>query len=230
MCRKTCRVWRFHARGPHCPTREEDLAHEVDYVAQDTRPRRDTRGQSLLELALAFPVLLILFLGLIELALAMRAKLVLTNANREAARLASRGTFTDEEVAERALTAFAGQLPAETVGAEANTGIIVTRFHAPPGAGEATYHTPIYVTGTLTYTTETGEERTTPSQIDPDTYKTQLQADNAAYLTANDVVVVETYYHHYQVLRAPLVEWVFPEPIILYVRTVMRIASPQIED
>jgi hypothetical protein len=159
----------------------------------------------------------------------MRAKLVLTNANREAARLASRGTFTDEEVAQRALTAFAGQLPAETEGADANTGIIVTRFHAPPGAGEATYHTPIYVTGTLSYTTGAGEARTTPSQIDPDAYKTQLQADNAAYLTANDVVVVETYYHHYQVLRAPLVEWVFPEPIILYVRTVMRISSPQLE-
>jgi Flp pilus assembly protein TadG len=179
---------------------------------------------------LAFPILLILFLGLIELALTMRAKLVLTNANREAARLASRGTFTDEQVAEWALTAFTGQLPAKTEGAEANTGIIVTRFYTPPGAEEATYDTPIYVTGTMTYTTETGEVKTTPSQIDPESYKDQLQADNAAYLTANDVVVVETYYHHHQVLHAPLVEWVFPEPIILYVRTAMRIASPKLED
>jgi len=197
--------------------------------ARRNRPRQDARGQSPIELALVFPILLILFLGLIELALAMRAKMVLTNANREAARLASRGTFTDEEVAERALIAFADQLPAKTEGAEANTGIIVTRFHAPPGAGEATYHTPIYVTGTLSYTTGAGEAKTTPSQINPEEYKNRIQADNTAYFTANDVVVVETYYHHHQVLHAPLVEWVFPEPIILYVRTVMRISSPQLE-
>ena len=66
--------------------------------------------------------------------------------------------------------------------------------------------------------------------MNPESYKDQLQAENVGYFTANDVVVVETYYHHYQVLHAPLVEWVFPEPIILYVRTVMRIASPKIEE
>lgn len=226
MCKRY--VQRSHARGKHCLARKVGLARGVAPAAEAARPGRHERGQSLIELALAFPILLILFLGLIEVALAMRAKLVLTNANREAARLASRGTFTDEEVAERALIAFAGQLPVETQGAEANTGIIVTRFHTPPGAAEATYHTPIYVTGTLTYTTGGGEVRTTPSQIDPDAYKDQLQEDNAAYLTANDVVVVETYYHHYQVLNAPLIDQL-PQPIILYVRTVMRIALPRTE-
>ena len=62
----------------------------LDNVTKQTQP---ARGQSLLEFALALPVLLILFLGLIEVALALRAQLVLTNANREAARYASRGSL-----------------------------------------------------------------------------------------------------------------------------------------
>jgi hypothetical protein len=180
-------------------------------------------------LALAFPVLLILLLGLIEVALAMRVKLVLTNANREAARLASRGTFTDEEVAQRALIAFSGQLPAETSGPDANTGIIITRFHAPAGGGEATVHQPIYVTGTFTYENRLGEEQATISPFEPDKFKVQLEGENAAYITDNDVVVVETYYHHYQILKAPLIDQL-PQPVILYVRTVMRISSPRLED
>lgn len=191
--------------------------------------KQSGRGQSLLEFALALPVLLILFLGLIELALALRAQLVLTNANREAARYASHGAFTDEEVAERALASFAGQLPVQTSGPEANTGIIVSRFHIPTGAAEPEYDAQ-YVTGTLTYTTDSGQVRTTPSQLDPESYAQELKAENADFFTTNDIVLVETYYQHHQVLRAPLIEWVFPEPIILYMRTAMRISRPRVQE
>jgi Flp pilus assembly protein TadG len=76
----------------------------------DHRKRQPARGQSLIEFVLVLPALLILFLGLIEAALALRAQLVLTNANREAARYASHGAFTDEQVAQRALISFSEQL------------------------------------------------------------------------------------------------------------------------
>lgn len=187
------------------------------------------RGQSLLEFALALPALLILFLGLIELAMAMRAQLVLTNANREAARYASHGAFTDEQVAQRAVVSFAGQLPIALSGADANTGIIISRFHIPTGAANPTYDTP-YVTGTLTYTNRSGNVIQTPSKLEPESYAQQLKAQNAKFLTTNDIVIVETYYHHYQVLHAPLIEWVFPEPIILYMRTAMRISRPRVQE
>jgi hypothetical protein len=190
---------------------------------------RRPRGQSLIEFALALPVLLILFLGLIELAMAMRAQLVLTNANREAARFASHGAFTDEQVVERALFAFAEQLPVELSGPEANTGIIITRFHIPSGGGEPTYEGP-YITGTLTYTNDGGQVIDTPSQIDPASYALQLKEQNEDFITTNDVVLVETYYHHNQILHAPLVEWVFPEPIVLYRRTAMRISRPSMRE
>lgn len=51
------------------------------------RLRRD-RGQSLLEMAIAMPVLLALVVGIFEFGIAWNRKQVLTNAAREAARLA----------------------------------------------------------------------------------------------------------------------------------------------
>jgi hypothetical protein len=186
-------------------------------------------GQGLVEMALALPVLLILFLGLIELAIALRAHLVLVNANREATRFGSRGSFTDEQIAERALVSFADQLPAETLGPKANTQIIITHFHLPEDKAEqATYTT--YTTGTLTAT----------SKIDPDVYKLVLKAKNDqfneelvvphpdAVIDAHDVVVVEIFYYHNQVLHAPLVEWVFPEPMVLYAWTTMRVGTSRV--
>jgi hypothetical protein len=177
-------------------------------------------------MALALPVLLILFLGMVELAVVIRAQLVLTNANREAARYASRGTVADQQVAERALASFAGQLPAKTSGPDANTGIIISRFYVPAGEGEPSYDAPIYVTGTLKYTNFRNEVQETPSKIDPDRYVQDLKTQNAGFFTSNDTVVVETYYQHHQILHAPVVQYIFPDPIVLYVRTAMRISKP----
>jgi hypothetical protein len=184
----------------------------------------------MIEFTLALPVLLIMFLGLIELGLAMHAYLVLVNANREGARLGARGVFTDEQIAEQTLGAFGGQLPVDTVGPDANTGIIITRFHIPEQddpLADAFYYTPIYVTGTMTQT----------SRIDPDTMLEALAYQNDSFnddliaahedavRSVHDLIVVEVYYYHNQVLRAPIVEWVFPEPMVLYSRTMMRIGA-----
>lgn len=182
------------------------------------RKTESARGQSLLEFALALPVLLILFLGLIELAMALRAQLVLTNANREAARYASHGAFTDQQVAERAIAAFADQLPIQLSGPGANTLIIISRVHVPTGEAKPTYDTNF--TGTLTYT----------SKLDLESYAQKLKSQNADFITSNDIVIVETYYQHNQVLHAPLIEWVFPEPIVLYMRTAMRISRHRVEE
>ena len=68
-----------------------------------------SKGQSLVELTLVLPILLLMLLGLMELGMLLRAYLVVVNANREAARFASRGTFTDGQVAQRAMVSVSGQ-------------------------------------------------------------------------------------------------------------------------
>ena len=60
---------------------------------------RRPRGQSVVELAIAFPILLMLFVGLMEVGLILHSYLVLVNANREAARYAARAPqFVDEQL------------------------------------------------------------------------------------------------------------------------------------
>ena len=190
-----------------------------------------TSGQSLVELALTLPILLLLFLGLIELGMALRAYLVLVNANREAARFAGRGLYSDQEIARQALYAFAGQLPARTGDPDPNTEIIVTRFHVKSNRSEpATFDEPVYITGTLGYSTK----------INPGVYVASLKAHNDdfnddlkakqpdAVRTTHDVIFVEIYYLHHQVLHAPIVEWVFPEPMVLYSRTMMRMGTGRV--
>lgn len=49
--------------------------------------RRGTRGQSLVEMAIALPILLALLIGIVEMSRAWNARQVLTNAAREGARL-----------------------------------------------------------------------------------------------------------------------------------------------
>ena len=194
----------------------------------NSREKRPARGQSLLEFALALPVLLILFLGLIEVALVLRSQLVLTNANREAARYASRGIYTDAQVAERALASFAGQLPVDVSSESANTSIIITRFHIPvvpaTGVDEPTRF-PVYITGTFAYTDD-NQVLTTKSKL-PAKHLDTLVQGNANYPTDHDLVYVETYYDHHQLLNAPLISRFIPKSIVLYVRTAMRVSAPK---
>ncbi len=51
----------------------------------------DTRGQSLVEFVLVFPILIILVFGVIDFAMAVRSYVALTNATREGARYGSVG-------------------------------------------------------------------------------------------------------------------------------------------
>jgi hypothetical protein len=61
--------------------------------------KENDRGQSLIEIAIILPILLLLLLGVAEMGMGLRNYLILVNANREAARFAARGRFTDMDTA-----------------------------------------------------------------------------------------------------------------------------------
>ena len=54
------------------------------------------RGQSLIEIAIILPILLLLLLGVAEVGMGLRNYLVVVNANREGARYAAHGRFGDD--------------------------------------------------------------------------------------------------------------------------------------
>ena len=108
---------------------------------------RRTEGQSLVELAIALPLLLLMFAGLVEIGAALRDYLVVVNATREGSRLAARGRWFDtdeevEEIFERIVIAAGCQRcdpenyakflrPEATDGWPANTYIHVTYIRVP---------------------------------------------------------------------------------------------------
>lgn len=94
---------------------------------------RRSEGQSLVETAIVLPVLVIMFLGVLELGNALRSYLVLSNANREGARFAVRGGYMSEyndaeyaRVVSHTLESMAQQLNTE-VGAD--TTVIISHYH-----------------------------------------------------------------------------------------------------
>jgi hypothetical protein len=58
---------------------------------------RRNEGQSLVEVAMTLPLLLLMFVGLIEIGAALRDYLIVVNANREGTRFAARGYWFDSE-------------------------------------------------------------------------------------------------------------------------------------
>ena len=94
------------------------------------RRRRDgERGVELIEFALAFPILLMVVLGIVDFALVYHHNEVLTNAAREGARLASLPGYATVDVQNR-VTAFV-----QTGGLPATPTVTVTPATIPFGAG-----------------------------------------------------------------------------------------------
>ncbi len=101
------------------------------------------KGQSLVEMALATPILLIMFIGVFEVGWALRGYLVLANANRESARFAIKNATLDYSIKDPAtvgyntvfthtMSSLANQLPLEFIN-NPNSTIIMTHFVADTG-------------------------------------------------------------------------------------------------
>lgn len=101
-------------------------------------------GQSLVEMAIAAPLLILMFLGVFEVGWALRGYMVLANANREGARFAVKNTVLDFSVKDpaqvgyhRVLTqttaSISRQLPLEFLGANPNATIIMSHFVVDTG-------------------------------------------------------------------------------------------------
>jgi Flp pilus assembly protein TadG len=160
-------------------------------------------GQSLVELAMTLPLLLLMFVGLVEIGAALRNYLVVVNANREGVRFAARGRWfdTDSEVQDifRRTIAAGGCLSQHCTSADyatvmrtlstaewpANTAIAITYIEVPDQIEDIymesmEYEDPIvhdpWITGTL------------PSGVSPaslvsaaEVRAAQAQADNYAF-------------------------------------------------
>lgn len=244
-------------------------------------------GQSVVELALTFPILLLFFVGLIEVGLILHSYMVLVNANREAARYAGRAQefeseegedITNEVIAYRAIRS-ASSLDLNMARDGGNFSVFIHRFQIDTGqAGDDSdndiringvpsqidcpapcihtcaewfdnyvYTSTVWYTGTET--TALGETRF--SAVDPLGKCRQLYDDNEVFnedmatyeaaierqtppigeddgiyeTSVLEVVIIELFYDHPQVLKLPFFTVLIPDPIALHCDTQMRLTG-----
>lgn len=89
---------------------------------------KNERGQAMVELALVLPILLVLFMGIIEFGRVYHSYLVITNASREGARVAILGGSDD------AISARVGEVTADLDQTKIQT--VVTPVPAERKSGE----------------------------------------------------------------------------------------------
>jgi hypothetical protein len=102
------------------------------------------KGQSLVEMAFITPLLLLLFIGVLEVGWAIRGYIVLVNADREATRFAARGQYLDFAQTERdnvgyhwvlahTLDSISEQLDYDVLSADPNATLIVSHYLVDTG-------------------------------------------------------------------------------------------------
>jgi len=216
--------------------------------------RAGIKGQSLVEMAIIAPILLIMFIGVLEVGWAVRNFVVAQNATREAARFAARGRYLDfseidpaqigySSVISHELTSISGQLPLD-VNPDSPTGtIIVSHVLVDTGdCGGGTQNdliltpvTPGYGHFTATY----GQPQASRvdfaalaenMRVENETFNCQLAARSPGqYIpSVNSVVVVETFYGHHLLVGTPFLAPFLADEndlIWLYTRTIMRITA-----
>ena len=217
-------------------------------------PRTSRKGQSLVEMAIIAPILLIMFIGVLEVGWAVRNFVVVQNATREAARFAARGRYLDfseidpaqigyTSVVSHELDSIARQLPLD-VNPDSPTGTIIVS-HVLVDTGECgggtqndlilTPVTPGYGHFTATY----GQPQA--SRVDFSALAEEMRVENEAFNcqlaarspgqyipSVNSVIVVETFYGHHLLVGTPFLSPFLADEndlIWLYTRTIMRITA-----
>ncbi|MBN1139000.1 MAG: pilus assembly protein [Anaerolineae bacterium] len=172
---------------------------------EDALIHKRDRGQSLVEVALVLPLLVVLLAGLVEVVFFARNYLALLEATREGARIGARGaanydngeidTLVRQDLSRQGIDLATGLVDVIIVRADVGPGRVINSYTAVAmhGSGQ-----PVYLSETKLL------ER--------------LQAGDPQ----SRFVAVELYYNHQPVLRLPLVSAVFPDPMLTHTYSIMR--------
>jgi hypothetical protein len=213
------------------------------------RKIRRSEGQSLVELAISLPLLLVMFAGLVEVGAALRNYMVVVNSNREGTRFAARGRWLDsaEDVKQiyYRLIASAGVdqrgedlvpflRPSDVGDLPANTAIAVTYIAVPPQFDGVGAHDPQpavingpWITGTLPSgaTPVDAAGMAEAARQNNEEFNQQYFVDQGLLdiPSEDNFIIVEVWYTHNQLLKLPFFTELLPETFTLYAQSTMRV-------
>lgn len=215
------------------------MKHKIASLRRRLLPRRDVRGQSLVEMTLLLPVLFLMFAGLIELGFAFYNYLTVVNSAREGARYGAKmPEYTDDQVYAVTVTA-AKTLPEfilEQEGSPINperASVIITRLNAPiPDSGDD-YEYYIQSQQAFGKAAMAEEDQTPPihrSQITEATLSTIADEVESAlggitFQQDAQFLVAEVIYDHSQVIGLFQIGEIIPDPLAVSSMTLMRIIA-----
>lgn len=222
-------------------------------MAQWWNKRKMSRGQSLVEMAFVAPLLLLMFIGVLEVGWALRNQVVLQNATREAARFAARGRYLDFSktdinrigypyVVQHELDSIAGQIPLSVAPGNANSTIIISHVLVDTGrCGSGTADdlvlsplTPGYGHFMATFGVPQASRVDFNALVqqmkdENERFNCDLQARNPdAIPSVNSVIIVESFFPHQLLVNVPFVSRFIADQngvIWLYARAMMRITA-----
>lgn len=196
----------------------------IDFSRQQTgqltsdRPR----GQSLVEVAIALPFLLILFLGMVEVVYYMHATITVHNTAREAARVgAKESPYDTKPINDWATLVISNVVQSATASylspTSADDTVVVTRITADD-------------VGSLTYCESQSANWPADSNPGPDSTRfscsqlqtmiAQMPGDLGSSFEDDDFIIVEYFHHHYPIIGLTVVA---PDGVTLYSYSAMRI-------
>ena len=178
------------------PSNHQDAVNiKSDCTNLSSKKRK--RGQSMVELALALPVLILLLMGLVEIVFAGRTYLALLTTATAGSRLGSQGAalFTDAEI----YTYILQNLTGEKYSGSAVLDVIIVRADLTGGTTIQNY---------------------VANKMKASSYTTSItQAVLASRLRTGDlaskVIGVEIIFNHQQLLNFPILSNFFPDPFVL---------------
>jgi Flp pilus assembly protein TadG len=172
---------------------------------EDVLIRRRDRGQSLVELALVLPLLVVLLVGLVEVVFYARTYLAILEASREGARIGARGaanfdnseiqTLVEQDLSRQGIDPATGLVDVIIVRADVGPGTVINSYAAVSMRGSGQ---PVYLSQSRVLQ--------------------RLQAGDPQ----SRFVAIELYYDHHPVLGLPLVSAIFPDPMPLHTYSIMR--------
>lgn len=190
------------------------------------------RGQSLVEMSLMMPVVMLLFFGMIEVGWAGHSFVVASSSAREGARFGSRGVHVPVgEVASVVETSLAKVMGPVLYGAGANTTIIVTEIDVEEDGSFAIFKQEtigdLPVNSTVC---EPGMGSCEPGDLDVQEFIDANVAFNAdpelcveTFGCDGDFVVVELVYMHKSMVLGGFARDFIPDPFPIRARAVMRV-------
>jgi hypothetical protein len=199
----------------------------VDRGSIGFRSRR--KGQGLAEMAIILPLLVFIFLAMIEVGLWAQSWLTVANAAREGARFASRGFHVSaSDIAEISTVVMSGSMDVELFGADANTRIIVTQVDIEAD-GSYVIHS-VYTLGDfpagsavcLNSPCADGQIDLYGARMANAAFNTEAQLCREAAGCRADIIVVEAFYSYSIMTPVPIITDYISGKILLNGRSAMR--------